>query len=289
MSQFPILSADAWEVATSRETTWTAEGASKDQTREVQVTGFTTPETALNYCLNLPNNHEGRLPTYIPFDLATGNPALLLKSIRATATDSPEIWTITGEYKSLVRDDQGNAVDYTFSGTTSGATQTITQGFAYQKYGTGPDYQGAINVSSSGVDGVDIVIPKLEFEIDKVLKAGTLWFDYLLTVTKMTGTVNAAVFGPFARGEVLYLGVDFSVKGGGDVQFTHKFVASPNRLVANGNALTFGTISNVEKLGHDYLWIDYIAAENAGFVIRQPRTVHVHRVYEFADFTQLKI
>jgi hypothetical protein len=53
--------------------------------------------------------------------------------------------------------------------------------------------------------------------------------------------------------------------------------------------LTFGEITNVEKLGHEYLWVDYVAAESSGFVIRKPRSVHVHQVYPYADFTQLQI
>jgi hypothetical protein len=289
MSAFPILPVDAWELPTSRESTWTAEGSTKEQTREVMVTGYTTAEEALNHVLNLAEGIEGRLPTYIPYDFATGNPAMLLRAIRARATDTPEVWTIVGEYKSLLRDDDGNAVDYTFSGTTSGASQNITQGLDYQSYGNGPNYQGAINVSPNGVEGVDVVVPKFEFTIDKVLPKGTLYFDYLKVLMQLTGTVNGAPFGPFARGEVLYLGADFSVKGGGDTSFNHKFVGSPNRTTANGNALSFGDITNVEKLGHEYLWVDYVAAESQGFVIRQPRSVHVHQVYPFADFTALRI
>jgi hypothetical protein len=289
MTQMPLLQKDAWETATSRETTWSAQGAAKTQTREIQVKGFMTGEEALGYCLSRPPGDEGQLPSYIPYNAATQDPPLLLRSIKATANDNPEIWTITGEYSSLVRDDLGRAVDYTFSGTTSGASQTVTQGIVYTKYGTGPDYQGAINVNPNGVDGVDIVIPKLEFQIDKVLPKGTLWFAYLMTLVKLTGTVNEAAFGPFARGEVLYLGTDFSQKGGGETSFIHKFVGSPNRTAANGNALTIGGINNIEKMGHDYLWIDYVATDNAGFVIRQPRTVHVHQVYPYADFSQLRI
>lgn len=289
MSAFPILPVDAWELPTSRESTWTAEGSTKEQTREVMVTGFTTAEEALNYVLNLADGIEGRLPTYIPYDFATGNPAMLLRAIRATAADTPEAWKIIGEYKSLLRDDDGNAVDYTFSGTTSGASQNITQGLDYQSYGNGPNYQGAINVGPNGVEGVEIVVPKFEFTIDKVLPKGTLYFDYLKVLMRLTGTVNGAPFGPFARGEVLYLGADFSVKGGGDTSFNHKFVGSPNRTRENGNALSFGDITNVEKLGHEYLWVDYVAAESQGFVIRRPRSVHVHQVYPYADFTALRI
>jgi len=53
MSAFPILPIDAWELPTSRESTWTAEGSTKEQTREVMVTGYTTAEEALNYVLSL--------------------------------------------------------------------------------------------------------------------------------------------------------------------------------------------------------------------------------------------
>ena len=45
ISTLPI---DAFEHATSREASWTIEGASKEQTREYTVTGYVTP--AAVYC-----------------------------------------------------------------------------------------------------------------------------------------------------------------------------------------------------------------------------------------------
>jgi hypothetical protein len=279
---------DSWETTGSRSTSWTSKGSEKQQTREFIAVGLMSPEEAVDYALNgapPPDN----IPYYIPFNPQLNQPGLLLESISATPLDTPETWSVTAQYKSLVRDDDGNDVDYTFSGTTSGQSQNITQGLDYRKFGNGPNFAGAINVTENGVDGVDIVIPKLEFQIDKVLRKSTKWFEYLMHITQLTGSVNAAPFGLFARGEVLYLGADFSVQGGGDTNFTHKFMASPNRTIANNNALKFGPISNVEKMGHDYLWVDYIAMEESGFVIREPRTVHVHQVYPYADFTRLRL
>lgn len=289
------LPVDAFETLTSRDTTWTAEGGRKTQTREAMVFGVTTPEEAAYTAVIGTPNVPASLPSFLPANPVTGDAMMILKSVSAKPTENVEVWVATGTYESLQRNDNGNEISFTFSGTTSGATQTVTQGYAYQKYGTGPDYAGAINVDKDGVQGVEIVIPKLEFQIEKVIpKADSngnprKWFAYLMTILRLTGRVNAAPIWDFAQRELLFLGADYNAKGGGDVAFTYKFVASPNRLAANNNALTIGSINNIEKFGHDYLWIDYRAVESGGFIVREPRTVHVHRVYEDGDFTLLGI
>lgn len=291
------LQIDTFESINSRGTTWTADGGKKTQTREAYVTGRKTPEEAA-YLAVMGDPIEQiapALPSFLPPVAITGDTMMVLKSVTVAETENIELYIVTGTYESLQRDDKGDPLQYTFSGTTTGATQTVTQGYAYQKYGTGPDYAGAINVDKDGVQGVDIVIPKLEFQIEKVIPKADAngnprkWFAYLMTILRLTGRVNGAPIWDFAQRELLFVGADYNAKGGGDVTFTYKFVASPNRLAANNNALTIGSISNVEKFGHDYLWIDYRAIESSGFIIREPRTVHVHRVYEDGDFTLLGI
>lgn len=289
------LPLDAFETITSRDTTWTAEGGKKTQTREAMVFGATTPEEAAYTAVIGTPNVPASLPSFLPANPVTGDAMMILKSVSAKPTENLEVWVATGTYESLQKDDNGNEISFTFSGTTSGATQTVTQGIGYQSYGTGPNYAGAINVDKDGVQGVEIVIPKLEFQIEKTIPRTDgqglprKWFAYMMTLLGLTGKVNSAPIWEFAQRELLFLGADFSAKGGGDISFTYKFVASPNRLAANGNALTIGSINNIEKFGHDYLWIDYVAAESGGFVVRQPRTVHVHRVYEDGNFTLLGI
>lgn len=291
------LPLDAFETLDSRATTWSADGGKKQQTRSAMVTGVTTAEDAA-YTAVVGNAAAGlspQLPTFLPQNPLTGDAMMVMKSISAEPTESPEVWSVSATYHTLQLDDQGNPISFTFSGTTSGATSTITQGIGYTRYGTGPNYNGAINVDADGVAGVEIVIPKLEFQIEKVIPKTdglgnpTKWFAYLMVLLNLTGKVNGAPIWNFAQRELLFLGADFSAKGGGDVTFTYKFVASPNRTVANGNALTIGSISNIEKFGHDYLWIDYVASESSGFVVRTPRTVHVHRVYEDGNFALLGI
>lgn len=291
------LAIDSFETIGSRSTNWSADGGKKQQTRSAMVTGVTTAEEAA-YLAVVGNSSLGiasQLPTYLPANPLTGDGMMVMKGISAEPTENLEVWSVTATYNTLQLDDQGNPISFTFSGTTSGATTTITQGIGYTRYGTGPNYNGAINVDRDGVAGVEIVIPKLEFQIEKVIPKNdgsgnaTQWFAYLMTILRLTGTVNGAPIWNFAQRELLFLGAEFSAKGGGDVTFTYKFVASPNRTVANGNALTIGSISNIEKFGHDYLWIDYVASESSGFVIRTPRTVHVHRVYEDGNFALLGI
>jgi hypothetical protein len=297
MSRDP-LQLDTFETITSRDTNYVAEGGKKSQTREVMVTGVTTPEDA-GYIALVGDPDSGlspSLPTFLPM-VQRGNrrdPAMLLKTVSVAATENVEAWIVTGSYESLSFDDDGNSISFTFSGTTSGATQTVTQGIGYASYGTGPNYAGAINVDKDGVSGVEIVIPKLEFQIEKTIETGAAnglskWFEYTRKILSLTGTVNGGPMWGFGLRELLFLGADFSAKGGGSVSYTFKFVASPNRLSSLGNAISVGNVSGIEKFGHDYLWVDYAAEESSGFVIRTPRTVHVHRVYADGDFSILGI
>jgi hypothetical protein len=275
------LPIDIFESADSRATNYDADQGIKTQTRRVTVTGYTTPEEAISAALSDPATP---LPAFVSGNPITGEPQMQLRSVAIEPQETPEIYAIVGNYESTPVDDNDDPISYTFSGTTTGASQLVTQGIAYQRYGTGPNYDGAINVDKDGVQGVEITIPRLEFQIDKVMPKGVLRFSYVIQLMQMTGKTNQAAIWGFAQGELLFLGAEFSQKSAGEVTISFKFMASPNVT-----GLAIGTVSGIDKKGHEYLWVDYKASESGGFVIRQPRTVHVHQVYDYADFSTLQI
>lgn len=268
------MDTDAWELPESRPTTRSFKDGTKQQTREFMATGVSTPEEAESLVLGL-----STAPTLI-----SGTPPM----IRQAATTEPitdEVYKVSIPYESIPNETN----QWTFSGTTSGATQKVTQSFASTRYpSTGvsaaTDYKGAINVTDNGVEGVDIVVPKLEFQISKTLASGVLTLSYVATLVSMTGTTNNATWNGFNQGELLFLGAEFSQKSEGEVTVTYKFVASPNQT-----GLTFGTITGVAKKGHEYLWIEFAAKEDSGRLIRTPKGVYVERVYKESDFTSLGI
>jgi len=147
-----------------------------------------------------------------------------------------------------------------------------------------PDFKGAIGVTDDGVDGVEITLPRLGFTFTRYLPASEITGDYVRTLRGLTGCVNDAQFFGFDAGEVLFLGATGSQRGLEDVEINYRFEASLNR-----EDLMVGDIGPITKGGWEYLWIRYESYEDkaAKRLVRRPASVHVERVYDAADFSQL--
>lgn len=177
-------------------------------------------------------------------------------------------------------------IDWSFD--TTGQTQHVTQSkHTTQKIkrggGAADDLEGAIGVSKDGVQGTDVVVPKLEFSISR--SYFFLTPEYLKKVSDLTGTVNDAEFFGFARGEVLFLGGSGQGSTGDFPRLTFRFARSKNRE----NIYINDEIEIPEKKGWEYLWVAYEDAVGASSVISRPRAAYVEEVYDLADFTQLGI
>ncbi|MEG7700672.1 hypothetical protein U2075_14815, partial [Listeria monocytogenes] len=57
---------------------------------------------------------------------------------------------------------------------------------------TAPDFLGGINVSKTGVEGVDIVVPEFKFSVTKTFSPAQMTGAYVQTVYLMTGRMNHA-------------------------------------------------------------------------------------------------
>lgn len=224
---------------------------------------------------------ESMIDLLIPTTTGT-NPPLRRDSVSIEPITT-DVWKATLGYSSDVSATNG----FTFSGTTSGGSSKVTAGLAVTSYGTSPpNMNGAINVTANGVEGVDIIIPALEFQLSKRHSQGFISLAYVLSLMNATGTTNSTGFNGFAAGELLFLGADFSQASEGETEVTYKFVASPNQT-----GLSFGSITGVAKKGHEYLWVMYEAFEDTTnkAVVRKPRAVYVHRVYRESNFATLGI
>jgi hypothetical protein len=173
---------------------------------------------------------------------------------------------------------------------TTGGTQHKTQAEAERKYGTNaPDQQKAIGVDGNGVNGVDIVVPALQWQEQYDVPNAYITAAYVRGLAGLTGTTNNAAFRGFEAGEVLFVGCSGSQewddeKGKGPWSLSYRFVASKN---VTGE--TIGSISGIEKKGHEYLWVRYEDAESSNTLIKQPKAVYVSKVYKDADFSALGI
>lgn len=203
-------------------------------------------------------------------------------------------------------DQQRDPLKRSRSFDTGGATQHITQGIPSDTFPTGehrfgttalaaPNMFGAIGVDGDSVQGVDIVVPQLTWTETYDVPAIYVTTAYIKSLSSLTGTVNSAAFRGFAAGEVLFTGASGSQqwdedKGDGPWSLSYKFVASANQGPGKTfPAITIGEIENIEKDGHDYLWVRYEDAVSSNVLLKKPKFVYVNKVYRRTDFSQLGI
>jgi hypothetical protein len=218
------------------------------------------------------------------------------------------VWEVTANYKRNGENaDVGTPAKRSRSFDTTGGKTKVTQ----QVYGTeskwpatAPSMKGAINYDGTNVQGVEIVIPNLNWQEQYEVPTATVSAAYIKAVAGMTGTVNSQPFRSFAAGEVLFTGCTGSQQWDSDTGFgswslTYKFVASPNAgsgqtlpgimLGLDGDYITGG----ISKKGHEYLWVFYGEKEDdtttRSNVVPNPEFAYVNQVYREADFSALGI
>lgn len=179
---------------------------------------------------------------------------------------------------------------------TSGGTAHKTQAEEETRFGeNAPDMKKAIGVDADSVAGVDIVVPAFKWTETYDVPDAYVTDNYIKSLGTLTGTVNQAAFRGFAAGEVLFVGASGShewdtQKGNGPWSLTFNFVQSSN--AGSGEtlpAITIGDIEDIEKKGHEYLWVKYESAVNESNAIKVPKFVYVNKVYRDGDFSQLGI
>jgi hypothetical protein len=182
---------------------------------------------------------------------------------------------------------------------TTGGTQHITQACSVGSGGTldfekrfpssATNMSGAIGVDSNGVNGVDIVVPQLQWQESYDVPNSYVTSNWIRGVAGVTGTTNNASFRGFESGEVLFVGCSGSQewdddKGRGPWSLSFRFVAS-----RNVTGQTIGSISGISKRGHEYLWVLYEEAVSSNTLLKQPKAVYVSKVYKDSDFSALGI
>jgi hypothetical protein len=175
---------------------------------------------------------------------------------------------------------------------TTGGTQHMTQAYAESAFGilgqTPPSQYNAIGVDSNGVNGVDVVVPQLQWQEQYDVPNAYITAAYVRGIAGASGTTNNAAFRGFEAGEVLFLGCSGSQewddqKGKGPWSLSYRFVASKN---VTGQQL--GPIF-VDKKGHEYLWVRYEDDVSGYNLLKKPKAVYVNKVYKDSDFSLLGI
>ena len=174
---------------------------------------------------------------------------------------------------------------YTFD--TGGGFQHVTQSIRtrgrYAPAGqTAPNYQGAIGVTGSGVEGVDIQVPAYHFTETHFMADAQVTPAYKMALFATTGCVNDDWFRGFAPGELLFLGASGAKRGSEQWELTFRFSALPNQ-----SNIQIGEITGITKYGWDYLWVQYEddVDEDAVKLIKKPTAVYVEQVFPAALFS----
>jgi hypothetical protein len=223
-------------------------------------------------------------------------------------TDDGALWEVTVLYDR--NDPRGAGTAHLSADLTAGrvkitqSRETIaTFGDIFESDGTlrsastAPDFAGAIGVTDTSIEGVEVFTPKLELTLQCIVAAGTLDQSYIDTLDAAAGTVNDFRFVINYKGqtitserrELLFLAGPVSYRGNGDWEFNLKFIRERTVNDLKIGALDNGYINVVEKKGQDYLWINYKEKKDptSGALVRIPKGVYVERVYEEADFSTL--
>lgn len=150
-----------------------------------------------------------------------------------------------------------------------GRTTHVTHGFellgAYAPPGeTAPNFGGAINVSSQGVEGVDVP-------------------PGALNSAAVTFTVNGLVLA-LGVGECLFRGLSFQNRADGLWECAWDF-----SVMQGWTNLTIDTITGVTMPAWSYLWTFYEEKEDgvAKTLTRRAKAVYVHRIYDAIVFSEL--
>ena len=245
----------------------------------------TADDTVLHAAINAEVSAYGRYWQY------PGVPSMqLMAESYSVSFLGDNAWQVTINYAKDGAEDGNQPLKRARSFDTSGGTQHITQAYGEAKFGANaPDQQKAIGVDSNGVNGVDIVVPQLQWQESYDVPNAFVTDAYIRGVSGVTGTTNNAAFRGFEAGEVLFVGCSGSQewddeKGRGPWSLSFRFVASKN---VTGE--TIGEISGVNKKGHEYLWVRYEESESSSVLIKKPKAVYVNKVYRESSFSALGI
>lgn len=191
-------------------------------------------------------------------------------------------------------DEQNDPLRRTRSFDTGGGSTHITQakterGYSLPSDDDAPNQQCAIGVDGDSVNGVDIIIPSLQWTESYDVPSQYVSAAYIRSLAGLTGCVNSDAFRGFEPGEVLFLGATGNQawdeqRGDGPWNLSYKFQASKNKT-----DLTVGNILFVEKKGHEYLWVRYETKVGSNTLLKTPKFVYVNQVYEEVSFAALGI
>ncbi|MCA8952910.1 MAG: hypothetical protein KDE27_25595 [Planctomycetes bacterium] len=217
----------------------------------------------------------------------TGNgPPFFYKQSIAVSCVGEEVWEGVVHYDTTVP--SVLVAEESLEFDTTGGTQHVTQAIATNGIypPSAPNFQGAIGVSDSGVEGVDIVVPNHTFALTRQFAEVSVAYQQVLA--DLTGKINALPFKGYDAGEVLFLGAQGKRESNTQFPWTlsYRFAVQRNRA----NFAVGGIVVSL-KYGWDYMWIRYRwdTDDLAGRLVQVPDAVYVEQVYDAIDLAALGV
>lgn len=177
---------------------------------------------------------------------------------------------------------------FTWNFDTTGGTVTIKAAKSHvatfpDPGGDGNPFKGAIGATKDGVEGTDVIIPALKFNVTFRHPQGIINLNRVFALADATGTSNSDTFFTKTAGSFLFLGATGGDGSESEAEVTYQFAYSKNLQNA-----VIGGINNINKDGWDYAWLQFKdEVFNAAIPVKQPLYVHVERVYDRLAFGTL--
>jgi hypothetical protein len=145
-----------------------------------------------------------------------------------------------------------------------------------------PNDRNAIGLSKDGVEGVDVPAPEFSWSVSFRLAFVTR--KYLMTLRRLTGTVNR--FAWFGRGvrEIRFDGSSGRIGSDGRAEVVYRFTEKETQYNVD-----VGDMVITEVKGFDYLDIGYGSDVDQTWLIEVPKYARVKRIYRQSDFKELGI
>lgn len=177
--------------------------------------------------------------------------------------------------------------DWNFNCQTSGGTLRIKQSRELiSKHATdgavAPGTIGEpfrIKQNGDNVEGTDIVIPTTRFSFSFSHPQGEVTVAYCKGIADRVGEVNSTSWGLFAEATALLIG--FNASDGREQPASVSYEILYSKGV---QGKTIRDMAGIDKDGHHFLDVTYEDAVEGGEAVKEPRFVHIHRIYEESDF-----
>lgn len=176
-----------------------------------------------------------------------------------------------------------------FSFSTTGGTAHVTQskGTKLRKsfdpnLAQAPSHQRAIGVSRDRVEGTDVVVGRIEWQV--TVRKPAVTHEYVKTLARLTGTVSDGPFFGYDEEELLFVGASGQFRPGDGWHVTYQFHAGVTRDLPITESYSMPNVAPF-----DHVWVVYAQGTSGTAGVQTPLYAYQERVYEKEAFSQLGI